>query len=84
VAVLAIIFGIVQLVHYGPPRFWSDFSGVTEAEARARLGEPFRDSRKDGDGNAKHFTLGWYQGFEQGFFLEFRDGVVVSKKRHSR
>lgn len=81
---LAIVFGIVGLLHYHPPRFWDDFSGMTEPEVRVRLGEPFRDSRKDGEGSAEHFTLGWPQGFEQGLFLEFEGGVVVSKKRYSR
>jgi hypothetical protein len=82
--VLVVMFGVIGLMHCGPPRSWHDFSGMTEAEVRARLGEPFRDNRKDGTGDAKHYTLGWHQGFETGLFLEFKDGVVVSQKRYSR
>jgi hypothetical protein len=82
--VLAIIVGIVQFVHYGPPRFWGDFTGMTEAKVRQQLAEPFRDNRDNKDKDVQDFTLGWYQGFQVGLFLEFEDGVVISQKRISR
>ena len=82
--VLMILVGAVLFVHFGPPRFWGNFSGRTEAEVRERLGEPFRDSRDDIDNETKEYTLGWYQGFEVGLFLKFKEGVVVSQERVSR
>src|SRR5688572_14694787 len=63
--VVAIAFGIVvfALVCYGPPQLWGDFTGMTEAETRHRLGEPFRDSRKEPpDANPQEYTLGWPYG----------------------
>ena len=70
VVVLAIVF---VAVCYGPPRFWDDFTGMTEALLKEKLGEPFRDDRQRGMGNANDFTLGWYQGFGIGFFSEVRE-----------
>lgn len=84
VAVIACTFAIVLFIHYGPPRFWGDFTGMTEGEVRGHLGEPFRDSRERQGDEETEYTLGWYQGFEQGLFLKFQDGMVVSQDRISR
>lgn len=83
-AVVAVLFGIVLFNHYGPPRFWGDFTGMTEAAVRERLGEPFRDSRHNEDEEANEYRLGWQQVFSVCLFLEFKDGVVVSQERVSR
>ena len=83
-AVLIVIVGIVEFVHFGPPRFWADFTGMSEATAREKLGEPLYDSRGNKEDEPVEYTLGWYQGFEVSLFLTFRDGVVVSQKRMSR
>ncbi len=79
-----LLASVVAYVRLGPPRFWKDFTGMTEAQARERLGDPFQDSRIANDGGDGIFTLGWYQGFEIGMFLEFENGVVVSQRRVSR
>lgn len=84
IAVVAFIAGIVVCAGYGHPRFWGDFTGMTEAEARTRLGQPFRDTRRDGDGDPQRYRLGWQQGLETGLFLEFENGVVVSQERIGR
>lgn len=81
---VAVLAGVVLFIHYGPPRFWRDFEGMSEAEVRERLGEPFRDSRSRPGDDTDEFTLGWYQGFEVGLFLTFRDNVVVSQERITR
>jgi hypothetical protein len=80
--VAIIMIGGTLFVHYGPPRFWGNFTGMSEGEVRQRLGQPFRDSRHNN--NEREYTLGWYQGFEVGLFLEFRDGVVISQERVNR
>ena len=82
--VVLLIIAAVLFVHHGPPRFWGDFTGMTEAQVIERLGQPFRDSRQAPDGNPEEYTLGWSQGFEQGFFLRFKKGVVVAQERYSR
>jgi hypothetical protein len=82
--VLAITAGIVSFVHYGPPKFWHDFKGMSEATVREKLGQPFYDNRVEKAGEVAEYTLGWHQGFEIGLFLTFRDGIVVSQKRVSR
>jgi hypothetical protein len=82
--VLLIMIAIVLFIHYGPPRFWGDFTGMSEAACREKLGQPFRDSRVDEDKQAQEFTIGWYQGCQVGLFLTFKDGVVVSQERVSR
>ena len=69
---------------HGSPRFWGDFTGMTEAEVRASLGEPFRDSRVDPGGDPHRYRLGWRVNRETGLFLEFEKGTVVSQKRVSR
>jgi hypothetical protein len=78
------IVGLGIYVGVGPPRFWGDFTGMSEDEVRERLGEPFRDSRHMGNDGPDEFTLGWYQGLEQGFFLTFKGGNVVAQNRYSR
>ncbi len=82
--VLLIMVGALSFVHYGPPRFWGDFTGMPEAAVREKLGPPFRDSRTQRNNAVEEYTLGWYQGFEVGMFLTFKDGVVVSQERVSR
>lgn len=82
-AVVAVIAALVLYGHFGPPRFWGDFTGMTEAEARAHLGEPFRDNRVDDGGDVESFRLGWRY-FETGLFLKFEDGIVVSQERIGR
>ena len=82
--VLVMIVGAVLFVHYGRPRYWGDFTGRSEAEVREQLGEPFRDSRDGTDNDPAKYTLGWYQGFEVGLFLTFKDGVVVSQELITR
>jgi len=82
--VLLLIIAAVLFVEHGPPRFWGDFTGMTEADVIERLGQPFRDSRQTPEGNPEEYTLGWHQGFQQGFFLKFKKGVVVSQERHTR
>lgn len=57
---------------------------MTDRDVRDQLGEPFRDSRDNNNKVGNEYTLGWYQGFEVGLFLEFKDGVVVSQERISR
>jgi hypothetical protein len=78
---------ITLFLAFGPPWFWGDFTGMTEAEARKRLGEPFWDTRgRGGDRDGQEFKLGWiYIPFlEAGFFLDFKNGVVVSQGVYAR
>ena len=82
--VVMILSGAVLFVHFGRPRYWGDFTGRTEAEVSEQLGEPFRDSRNGTVNDPEEYTLGWYQGFEVGLFLTFKDGVVVSQERITR
>ncbi len=84
VAGLTVLMGMTLFIHYGPPRFWRDFEGMSEAEVRERLGVPFRDSRGHEGNDADEYTLGWYQGFEVGLFLNFKQDVVVSQERITR
>ena len=81
---LAILFGVAQLLQYGPPRFWHDFTGRTEAEVVARLGRADRDDRRAGSGDGRHHTLAWHQGMGVFLILEFQDGAVKSQRRLSR
>ena len=78
------IVGAVLFVHYRRPRYWGNLTGRTEAEVHDQVGEPFRDSRNGANNDQAEYTLGWYQGFEVGLFLTFKDGVVVSQERITR
>jgi hypothetical protein len=78
IAVFAIVF-------YGPPHLWGDFTGMTEAEVCDWLGEPFRDSRTEApNANHQEYTLGWPYSLDQGLFLTFRNGIVISQERYSK
>lgn len=56
---------------------------MTQADVRASLGKPFRDSHNE-DSDRIHYRLGWQQSFETGLFLDFERAVVVDRKRFSR
>ncbi len=79
--VAVVLVGVVGFVHFGPPRYWGSFIGMTNAEVRQHLGQPDFD---DNDDNDNVETLGWHQGFQVGLFLDFQDGVVISQRRVSR
>lgn len=87
--VILLIVGVIVL-YCGPPRFWGDFTGITEATAIKRLGTPMYDSRKvppryngelsDEFPQGGSFTLGWAHGAVR-LSLYFEDGMVTSQRR---
>src|SRR4051794_12494438 len=74
-----LLFGVKSC--YGPPRFWGDFVGRTEAEAVQSLGQPFYDSGIQGDDKpGQPFNLFWYYGLNRGLVLEFDAGGTVYRQ----
>ena len=74
-----VVLGVIGFVRHGPLKFQRNFVGMSEAEVRSRLGDPFSDSRRSG-GDGRSYTLGWHQGRSTPFELNFKDGAVTSRR----